>query len=217
MAAVTTALSIAGGVAGLGMNVADAIKSQKAKQSAQQAATKAAAQLKGIKEQDAFAQVQVPTLGYELAQQTTDRATKAAMEAARGAGAEGVIGATGSVLQAGNEAALNLASQAGEAAFQRDLYQAQNKAGIEQRKALRESDIYSSELAGAQQAAADAQARKDQAITGAIETGIGLAGDIYSATPLYKSLNPDTLNKDKRKALEQFFKPMLINKGFTQG
>lgn len=190
MAAVTTALSIAGGVAGLGMNVADAIKAKKAKDSAQQAASKAAAQLKGVKEQDVFGQVQVPTLGYELAQQTTDRATKGAMEAARGAGAEGVIGATGGILQASNEAALNLAAQAEQTQFQRDLYQAQNKAGIEERRATRESELYGAELAGAQQAAADAQARKEAAITGAVQTGIGLAGDIYSSTPLYKRLNP---------------------------
>lgn len=202
MAAVTTALSIAGGVAGLGMNVADAIKAKKAKDSAQQAATKAAAQLKGVKEQDVFGQVQVPTLGYELAQQNIDRSTKEAMQAAKGAGAEGVIGATGSVLQASNEAALNLASQAGETAFQRDLYQAQNKSGIEQRRAEREAGIYGSELSGAQQAAADAQATRDMAISGAVQTGIGLAGDIYSSTPLYKRTNiTTTINPNSPAAL----------------
>lgn len=194
MAAVTTALSIAGGVAGLGMNIAEAVKAKKAKEQAQQAASKAAAQLKGVKEQDVFGQVQVPTLGYELAQQSTDRATRGAMEAARGAGAEGVIGATGSILQASNEAALNLAAQAGETAFQRDLYQAQNKSGIEQRRAEREAGIYGSELAGAQQAAADAQARRDAAISGAVQTGIGLAGDIYDSTKLYNQQNNKAAN-----------------------
>lgn len=214
MAAVTTTMAVAGGVAGLGLNIADAIKAQKAREQAQKAAAQAAAKLTGIKELDAFGSVQVPTLGYELAQQTTDRATKGAMEAARGAGAEGVIGATGNILAQANEQALNVAKEQGETKLQRDLYQAQNKAEIEQRRAQREQDIYSSELSGAQQAAADAQARKDAAITGAIESGIGLAGDIYSSTDLYKSLNPDPLNKDKRKALEQFFKPMMISKGF---
>jgi hypothetical protein len=190
MAAVTTALSIAGGGAGIAMSIADAVKAQKAKEQAQKAAAQAAAKITGIKELDAFGKVQVPTLGYELAQQSADRATKGAMEAARGAGAEGVIGATGSILQASNEAGLNLAAQAEQTQFQRDLYQAQNKAGIEQRKAERESLMYGDELAGAQQAAADAQARKDLAITGAINTGIGLAGDIYGSTNLYKKLNP---------------------------
>jgi hypothetical protein len=215
MAAVTTAVSIAGGAAGLGMNIADAIKAQKAKGQAQKAAAQAAANLKGIKEQDAYGSVQVPTLGYELAQQTTDRAAKGAIEASKGAGSEGVIGGIGNILAQTNEQALNIASQFGETKLQRDLYQAQNKSEIEQRRAQREQDIYDAELTGAQQAAADAQARKDLAITGAVESGIGLGGDIYSSTDLYKSLNPDTLSKDKRKALEQFFKPMMINKGFT--
>lgn len=192
MAAVTTAVSIAGGAAGLGMNIADAIKAQKARGEAQKAAAQAAANLKGIKEQDAYGSVQVPTLGYELAQQSTDRATKGAMEAARGAGAEGVIGATGGILQASNEASLNLAAQAGETKLQRDLYQAQNKAEIEQRKAQREDTMYTAELTGAQQAAADAQDRKNLAITGAIESGIGLGGDIYKSTDLYKRLNVTT-------------------------
>jgi hypothetical protein len=189
MAAVTSALSIAGGVGGLAMNIAQAQQAKKAREDARKAAKMASDALKGVKEQDAFAQVQVPTLGYELAQQSMDRSTKGAMEAARGAGAEGVIGATGSILQAGNEAALNLAAQAGETAFNRDLYQAQNKAAIEQRRATREADIYATELTGAQQAAADAESNRNTAITGAINTGIGLAGDIYGATNLYKKQN----------------------------
>jgi len=194
MAAVTTALSVAGGVTGLGMNVAQAIKAKKDKENAQKAASAASAALKGIKEQDTFAQVQVPTLGYELAQQSMDRATKGAIEASRGAGAEGVIGAIPGILQAGNESALNLAAQAGETAFQRDLYQAQNKAGIEQRRAEREEGIYNDELTGAQQAAADAQTARNLAITGAVESGIGLAGDIYGATNLYKRQNAKAAN-----------------------
>jgi hypothetical protein len=204
MAAVTSALSIAGGVGGLAMNIAQAQQAKKAREDARKAASAASAALKGVKEQDAFAQVQVPTLGYELAQQSMDRSTKGAMEAARGAGAEGVIGATGSILQAGNEAALNLSAQAGETAFNRDIYQAQNKAAIEQRKAEREGIIYSNELTGAQQAAADAQATRNAAITGAVETGKGLAGDIYSSTPLYKRLNPieKTLETDQTTAFD---------------
>lgn len=193
MAAVTSGV-VAGvsALAGGAMSVADAIKAQKARDSARQTASKVVAQMKSVKEQDVFGQVQVPTLGYELAQQSADRATKGAMEAARGAGAEGVIGATGAILQASNEAGLNLAAQADQTQFQRDLYQAQNKAGIEERRAIRESEMYGAELAGAQQAAADAQARIDLGITNAINTGIGLAGDMYSLTPLYKRTNTTT-------------------------
>ncbi len=134
----------------------------------------------------------MPTLGYELAQQTTDRAAKGAIEASKGAGSEGVIGGIGNILAQTNEQALNIASQFGETKLQRDLYQAQNKAEIEQRKAQREETMYTAELTGAQQAAADAQDRKNLAITGAIESGIGLGGDIYKSTDLYKRLNVTT-------------------------
>lgn len=194
MAAVTTALSIAGGVAGLGMSIAEAVKAQKARAQAQKAAAQAAAKMTGIKELDVFGQVQVPTLGYELAQQTTDRAAKGAIEAARGAGSEGVLGGIGNILAQTNEAALNVAKEQENTAFQRDLYQAQNKAGIEERKAEREALMYGNELTGAQQAAADAQARRDEAITGAVQTGIGLAGDIYSSelNPLYRKTKTTT-------------------------
>jgi len=192
MAAVTTTMAVAGGVAGLGLNVAQAIKAQKAREQAQKAAAQAAAKLTGIKELDAFGSVQVPTLGYELAQQTTDRAAKGAIEASKGAGSEGVIGGIGNILAQTNEQALNIASQFGETKLQRDLYQAQNKAEIEQRKAQREETMYTAELTGAQQAAADAQDRKNLAITGAIESGIGLGGDIYKSTDLYKRLNVTT-------------------------
>ena len=189
MAAVTTALSIAGGIAGTGMSIAQAAKAKKDRENAQLAASKAAAELKSIKEQNPFGQVQVPTLGFELAQQNIDRSMQSAIGAAKGAGAEGVIGAIPGVLQVGNEAALNLAAQAGEAKYQRDAAEATAQSYINQRAADRKAELGLLELQGAQSAAAEADARRAAAITGAVESGIGLAGDIYSSTNLYKKQN----------------------------
>jgi hypothetical protein len=186
MAAVTTALSVAGGLAGMGMNIGQAVKAKKDKEKAQQAASRAAAEIKSIKEQNPFEQVQVPTLGFELAQQNIDRSMQSAIGATKGAGAEGVIGAIPGVLQAGNEAALNLAAQAGEAKYQRDAAQATAQSYINQRATDRKAELGLLDLQGAQSAAAEADARRAAAITGAVESGIGLAGDIYSSTPLYK-------------------------------
>lgn len=192
--ATVTAGVVAGisALAGAGMSTVDAIRAKKDRESAQKTAREVAAKMKGVKEQDMFGQVQVPTLGYELAQQSADRAAKGATEAVRGAGSEGVLGGIGNILAQTNEAGLNLAAQAEQTQFQRDLYQAQNKAGIEERRAERERLMYADELAGAQQAAADAQARMDLGITNAINTGIGLGGDMYSLTPLYKRTNTTT-------------------------
>jgi len=178
--------AVVGDIVAMGLNVAQAIQAKKDKEVAQKAASSAANTIKGIKETNPFAAVQVPTLGFNLAQQNIDRGVKSALQATKGAGAEGVIGAVPGIVQAGNEAALNLASQANETAYNRDLYSAQNQAAINQRKADREQVTAESELIGAQTAAQNAQQNKVNAITGAVEGGIGLAGNLYALSPLYK-------------------------------
>ena len=169
MAAVTAAISAGVALAGVGMNIGQAVKANKDKKAAQGAASAAAAAMKNIKEVNQYAQVQVPTLGFELAQQGIDRSAAAGLQSAQGAGAEGVIGAAGQIQQAVGAAELDLSAQAGEAKLSRDMAQAEAGTGIEQRRALRESDIYSAELTGAQNAAAAAQSAKAAAITGAVK------------------------------------------------
>jgi hypothetical protein len=186
--AVATAAIIAGGtaLAGLGLNIAQMSKANKAAKAAGEAGAVADQNMKGIKEQNAVAAVQVPTLGFEMAQQGIDRSTQAALGAVQGAGAEGVIGGVGQIMGATSEAEMNLAAQAGEAKLNRDMAQAQVGAGIEERRALREKDIYSDELTGAQKAKAAAATAKANAIEGAgttlgsaIESFGGIAGAAY--------------------------------------
>jgi hypothetical protein len=185
MAAVTAAISAGVALAGVGMNIAQAAKANKDKKAAQGAASAAAAAMKNIKEVNQYAQVQVPTLGFELAQQGIDRSAASALQSAQGAGAEGVVGAAGQIQQAVGASELDLAAQAGDLKLQRDMAQAEAGTGIEQRRALRESDIYSAELTGAQDAAAAAQNAKVAAITGAVEgagsavTSLGSMGEAY--------------------------------------
>ena len=169
MPVATTAI-IAGGtaLAGMGMNIGQAVKANKQAKAAGQAASAAAQQLKGIKEQNMFAQVQVPTLGFEMAQQGIDRSTQAALGAVQGAGAEGVIGGVGQIMGATGEAEMGLAAQAGEAKLNRDMAQAQAGANIEARRGERESKIYGDELSGAQQAKSAAETARTEAISGAI-------------------------------------------------
>ena len=181
MAAVTTVLSAGVAVAGLGMNIAQQTKAKQDKKKAEQAAQAAANQFKNIKEQNAMAGVSVPTLGYELAQQAMERQAMAGIEAAKGAGAEGVIGAIPGLVAAGNEANLQLGAQLGEKQFERDVMQAQIGAGIEERRAMREGELYSAQLMGAQQAAADAEASRQQAIAGMFESGGQLVSGIGGA------------------------------------
>lgn len=185
MAAVTGTIVALGG---LGLSAAQAIKANKDMKTASQAAQKAASELKNIKEFNAFKQVQVPTLGFDLAQQSQAQATTQAMQSLQGAGAEGVIGGVGNVLQAGSEQALNLAAQAGQTQYQRDMAQAEAEQGIQARK--QERDFYAgmNELQSAQMQRADAEERRKAAIEGmfssastALTSGAGLV-DTYKST-----------------------------------
>ncbi len=163
MAAVTGTIVALGG---LGLSAAQAIKANKDMKTASQAAAKAAGELKNIKEFNAFKQVQVPTLGFELAQQSQAQATTQAMQSLQGAGAEGGIGGVGNVLQAGNEQALNLAAQAGQAQYQRDMAQAEAEQGIQARQQERNLMIGLNEMQSAQMERQAAEERKNAAIEG---------------------------------------------------
>ena len=180
--AVATSAIIAGGtaLAGMGMNIGQAVKANKQAKAAGQAATAAAQQLKGIKEQNMFAQVQVPTLGFEMAQQGIDRSTQAALESVGGS-IEGTIGAAGNIMGAAGEAEMGLAAQASEAKLQRDMAQAQAGANIEMRRGERESKIYGDELSGAQLAKSAAETAKAKAISGAV-------GSLGEATTSFSGL-----------------------------
>ena len=167
MPVATTAI-IAGGtaLAGMGMSIGQAVKANKQAKAAGQAA--ASQQLRGIKEQNMFAQVQVPTLGFEIAGYGLDRYAKSGIEALQGAGVEGLLGGLPGLTAGSNEAAMGLAAQAGEAKMQRDMAQAQAGAAIEARRGVRETDIYGQELIGAQEARAAAETAKADAIAGAV-------------------------------------------------
>ncbi len=183
MAAVTGTIVALGG---LGLSAAQAIKANKDMKTASQAAAKAAGELKNIKEFNAFKQVQVPTLGFELAQQSQAQATTQAMQSLQGAGAEGVIGGVGNVLQAGNEQALNLAAQAGQAQYQRDMAQAEAEQGIQARQQERNLMIGLNEMQSAQNERQAAEERKNAAIEGMFSSAGSALTSGAGALNLYK-------------------------------
>ena len=173
MAAVTSTIVALGGV---GLSAAQAIKAGKEKKAADEAAVKAGAAMRAVKEENVMKQVQVPTLGYDLAQQGQAQRDVSAISALQGAGAAGVIGGIGKVAQSGAAADLQLAAQAGQQQYQRDMSVAQAGQGIEGRRAQREFGIESNALAGAQAASAAAQAQQNQAYQGIASGLLGAAG-----------------------------------------
>ena len=173
MAAVTSTIVALGGV---GLSVNQAIKAGKEKKAADAAAITAEAAMRAVKEENVMKQVQVPTLGYDLAQQGQAQRDVSAISALQGAGAAGVIGGIGKVAQSGAAADLQLAAQAGQQQYQRDMSVAQAGQGIEGRRAQREFGIESNALAGAQAASAAAQAQQNQAYQGIASGLLGAAG-----------------------------------------
>lgn len=187
MAAVTTAISAGVALAGMGVSAAQAVKANKDKKAAAQAASQAAQNIANIKEINPFNQVQVPTLGFELAQQGIDRAAMSALSASQGAGAEGVIGGVSNLVGGIKGAELDLAAQANEAAYNRDVAEATAQGGINQRQADRTFDLEAYRLEGAQAAQAQAEKNKQAAITGMFESATAGAGVIAGAqTGAYK-------------------------------
>jgi hypothetical protein len=189
-------LGLALGVLGAGLNTFQAIQSQKAMKQAGQARAQAQQQLKNIKEFNAFKQVQVPTLGFDLAQQSKAQATTQAVEASKAAGAEGAA-ALGDILRAGFEQDLNIAAQAGEAKFKRDAMQAEAEQGIQSRQAERDFAIGAYNLQDATDRENQAKQNRNEAISGAVSALGGAALGAFEDSALYKSkaMNQGELSK----------------------
>jgi len=174
MAAVTGTIVALGG---LGVSVAQAVGQNKAMKKAEAASIKASQELKSINEQNAFKQLQVPTLGTQLAQQSQAQRESQAMNMLQGAGAEGVIGGIGQLAVSGEQGDLQNAARLDDLKFERDAMQAQAQQGINQRKQQRELEIGFGEKADAEYRRAQAEANRNAAIEGAV----GFAGSALTS------------------------------------
>ena len=204
MAAVTSTIVALGG---LGLSAAQAIKANKDMKIASKASQDASTQLKGIKEQNAFKNVQVPTLGFDLAQEAGAQRDAQALSAIQGAGAAGVIGGVGQLAQVGQQGDLELAASAQEAQYNRDLQQANAEQGIEARRGEREFNIGMGEKQDAELRRAEAAKRRTAAINsmaksaGSALTGVGKILDKDKPTvddPYgYKNNNSSDITENK--------------------
>lgn len=171
---------------GAGANAVQAFQAQKNMRKAQEAAQKAYQEMKAIKEINPFKQVQVPTLGSQLAQQSLDRATMGALSTLQSTGAEGAIGGVGNVLQANIGQGLENAAMLNEAQFKRDAMQAEAEAGIQARKAERDWMLGAQQAQSAELRRAEAQANRNESvmgIAGSLTGAAGLMGDYFKENP----------------------------------
>lgn len=174
---------ILGGIsaAGSAMNI---IQGSNAKGEAQQAAAKAAQSIAQMQEADRFKNLEVPTLGLEMAQQNVQARQAQQLQGLQDIGAAGVLGGLTALNQQGQQQDLALAAQAQEAQYARDLAQAQNAQGVEQRNIARQNALEQQRLIGAQGAAAYGQSQINAGIQGLAET----AGSVLSQSLANKAL-----------------------------
>lgn len=155
-------------LASLGLSAKQALDGAQAESKANQAAENAANQAARIQERDFYKELKVPTLGLEKATQNMQAWQQAQIQALKESGAAGVLGgltAAGQQARAQNQ---DLAVEAQNAQYQRDLAQAQNAQQIEQGRMQREFAMNQAKLAGAQTAAAEARQNKAAGIQGGI-------------------------------------------------
>jgi hypothetical protein len=183
------------GLFGAGANALQAFQAQKQMKFASQAQAQAIQQLKSIKEFNPFKAVQVPTLGFNLAQQSKAQAMQQGVNALQGAGAEGA-GNVASLVQAGFKQDLDLAALAQEAQFKRDAMQAEAESGIQARKQERDFSLGAYELSNAQAMKDAAQQNRNKAIAGIFGSlGAGALGS-YQDSDFYKKQNTNDNSSD---------------------
>jgi len=197
-----TSLIIAG--ASAAASAGQAIAANKRRKEAEFSAKDAAAKLRGISETDYSAGLQVPTMGYDLAQQGVQQQVATGVQALQDAGAAGVIGGIPTLTEQSNRANLELGADLQQQEYQRDMFRTQNRQAIDQRRALREADIAMGEVEGAQMAASENRQIANQAvgdIFGAASLGYG---QYLEAKPLYAAKGSSLAKPTVQQAVAPF-------------
>lgn len=200
MAAATAVISAGVALAGVGLSVNQAVQADKERKRSQKAAEAAANQMKNVEEKNAYKDIEMPTLGFELAQQSADRAMMSGVQSVQGAGAEAVIGAIPGMMLAGSEQQLQLAAQANEAQMGLDMAKAEAQQMANARNTMAQREFLQTQLEGARTSEAQARADINAGITGAVQ-GLGTAVDIAGkGVEAYKLQKADQLPINKAQA-----------------
>lgn len=195
--ATSTVAAIGLGVSALGSGY-QMYQGARTKSAADEAASKAAQQYASIQEGNKFNELQVPTLGLELAQQNMQARQASNIQALQEGGAATVLGGLTAANQQAQAEDLQLSAQAQEAQYARDMARAQNAQQLEANRVNREAGLAQSRLQGAQAAAAQGESTMAAGIAGLAEAGVSAATlasykDIYgkpAETVTQQNLNP---------------------------
>lgn len=202
-AALGLASNAISGIIGLAqMNKAN--KQIKTAQNAQKAAMN---EFKNIRETNPFAAVQVPTLGTEMAMDKNQALMTSALESSKAGGVEGAIAGTANITQAGLAGNQEIASQLGEAEYQRDINQATAQSGINQREVMRKETAAGADFDMATQGLTTAEANKAAGFAGLTKGITEVIGGIGGMAGLYGNNKSEKVRKDSFSKVKKTVKP----------
>ena len=170
--AAATAIAVIGLVAG----AAQMITEQQNKKMAQKRAAAARASMGGIKELNAFEDLQAADVSG-IANQNIAQGESDAIDAAQGLGEAGAAQVT-NILKVSTDARLKAQEKQAKEISDRDIREANAEAGIEQRKAGREATLVGMDLQQAQTDVAQAQSNQVAAAGGMFSSASALASGI---------------------------------------
>ena len=168
-----------------GMAVYQGIQGMSKQKDAERAAQRAAAKMRAIEEANIIGDLQVPTMGAELARQELGQQVATSVEALRSAGAAGVLGGIPSLIDVSSDKALEIAAGLQEAEYQRDKFVREQEQALEGRRVAREMSLAGMELQGAQAAVAEGRMAQQEALKLAAEGVTGFAEMKLKYSDLY--------------------------------
>lgn len=179
--ATTTAIAAGTALVSAGSSFAQAAKQKRQMRQAEEAAAKYMDDARKKFSTNFAEQLQVPLEGYEMASDINRQVSGQALEAMRESGQRAIIGGVAGLQQQAQAGAEQL-----RMGMQQDLYE-RDKAIVSEESRLRDiqGEIDLGEAAGAQQAAADAQALRAQSIESGFGSLTSAATSLYEGSDLY--------------------------------
>lgn len=169
-------------VAGMVSSFAQASKQQRMYRKAEENVARFMAEARKRLEVNVFESLQVPLQGYEMASQINMASSRQSVEALRESGQRAIAGGIGRVQEVTTRASEDLRME-----MQRDLFKRDEMIAREDSR-LRDMNVNLdlAEVTGAQQAMADSQKLKSQAISDAFGQGITAVSDYREGSDLFK-------------------------------
>lgn len=184
--AIPLAVSAGLGLVSTGLGMFDMIKGGQQRRQAEQDAIKFGNELEDIQVKNVMEEMALPKQAAELELEASKEALATGVEAAKAAGAEGVIGLVPKLQQQAGRQALGTAARLEQLEYQRNLEMARQAQAVENQNVNAKRQLFLSRLQGSGMAAAEGSRRQQAGLRSTIG-GLGQAAALgLEYSPLYQ-------------------------------